>query len=250
MRGMVNETSTMAAQARRIAKSRPKVNKRRLGKTTGLKVTARRERFLIAMAGLPLIAILRGVKPSEAVAIGEVLVEAGFLMIETPLNSPGPMQSIALLRKHLPSSVIVGAGTALSVADVERTEQAGGELVVMPHADVAVIRAAEARGLICLPGVATPTEAFAALNAGAAGLKAFPAEMITPAVLKAWRAVIPKDTLILPVGGVSPDTMAAYFRAGASGFGLGSALYRPGDAPAAVAANAKRFVDMWRTLKA
>ena len=133
--------------------------------------------------------------------------------------------------------------------EVEEVAKAGGDLIVMPHADVAVIAAAKARGLIALPGVATPTEAFAALGAGADGLKAFPAEMITPSIVKAWRAVIPASTPIMPVGGVTPETMAAYLAAGASGFGLGSALYRPGDSAARVTEKAAEFVAAWRRLK-
>ena len=133
------------------------------------------------------------------------------------------------MRKLAPPETFIGAGTVLSVADVGEVADAGGDLIVMPHADVAVIAAAKARGLACVPGVATPTEAFAALGAGADGLKAFPAEMITPAVVKAWRAVIPTSVPMMPVGGITPDGMAAYVAAGASGFGLGSALYRPGD---------------------
>jgi len=144
--------------------------------------------------------------------------------------------------------VLVGAGTVLSPADVDRVAGAGGDLIVMPHADVATIAAAKARGLACAPGVATPTEAFAALAAGADGLKAFPAELITPVVVKAWRAVIPKSVPILPVGGIAPETMAGYIAAGATGFGLGSALYRPGDTPARVGERAAAFVAAWRAL--
>ncbi|MBV8473596.1 MAG: 2-dehydro-3-deoxy-6-phosphogalactonate aldolase [Hyphomicrobiales bacterium] len=205
-------------------------------------------RFAAAMARLPLIAILRGVKPEEAPAILEALVAPGFSLIEIPLNSPDPFASIAAMRKLAPAETFIGAGTVLSPADVERVADAGGDLIVMPHADVAVIAAAKARGLACTPGVATPTEAFAALAAGADGLKAFPAEMITPSVVKAWRAVIPKSVPILPVGGITPEGMAAYVAAGASGFGLGSALYRPGDKPAEVEKRAAAFVAAWRAL--
>ena len=205
-------------------------------------------RFAAAMARLPLVAILRGLRPDEAPGILAALLGGGFTLIEIPLNSPDPLASIAAMRKLAPPDVLVGAGTVLSPAHVERVAEAGGDLIVMPHADVATIAAAKARGLACAPGVATPTEAFAALGAGADGLKAFPAESLTPAVVKAWRAVIPSDVPILPVGGVAPETMAAYVAAGASGFGLGSALYRPGDTPDRVAERAAAFVTAWRAL--
>jgi 2-dehydro-3-deoxyphosphogalactonate aldolase len=205
-------------------------------------------RFAAAMARLPLVAILRGLRPAEAPAILEALLSQGFVLIEIPLNSPDPLASVTAMRKIAPPEVFIGAGTVLRVADVEAVAEAGGDLVVMPHADVAIIRAAKARGLVCLPGVATPTEGFAALGAGADGLKAFPAEMIAPAIVKAWRAVIPRDVPILPVGGVGPDSMAAYVTAGASGFGLGSALYRPGDSAERAAEQAAAFVAAWRAI--
>jgi 2-dehydro-3-deoxyphosphogalactonate aldolase len=205
-------------------------------------------RFAAAIARLPLVAILRGLKPVEAPAILEALLAHGFSLIEIPLNSPEPLASIAAMRRIAPPDVLIGAGTVVRVADVEAVGAAGGDLIVMPHADVAVVAAAKARGLVCVPGVATPNEAFAALGAGADGLKAFPAEMITPAVLKAWRAVIPLDVPILPVGGIAPGGMAAYVAAGASGFGLGSALYRPGDAPEKVAGEAAAFAAAFRAI--
>ncbi len=203
-------------------------------------------RFTAATAALPLVAILRGITPSEVEAVGAVLYEAGFRLLEVPLNSPDPFASIALLRRSLPVEALVGAGTVLSPERVERLLEAGGELVVMPHADTQVIRAAKALGLLCVPGVATPTEAFAALDAGADALKLFPAELVTPAVLKAMRAVLPKSTLLLPVGGIAPDTMAPYLAAGANGFGLGSALYAPGMSSAQVGERANAFVAAWR----
>ena len=203
-------------------------------------------RFTAATAALPLVAILRGITPSEVEAVGAVLYEAGFRLLEVPLNSPDPFASIALLRRVLPTEALVGAGTVLSPERVERLLEAGGELVVMPHADTQVIRAAKVAGLLCVPGVATPTEAFAALDAGADALKLFPAELVTPAVLKAMRAVLPKSTLLLPVGGIAPDTMAPYLAAGANGFGLGSALYAPGMSAAQVGERANAFVAAWR----
>ena len=205
-------------------------------------------RFAAAMAALPLVAILRGITPGEVDAVGAVLYEAGFRVLEVPLNSPDPFTSIALLRRALPVEALVGAGTVLSPERVERLLEAGGELVVMPHADTQVIRAAKAAGLLCVPGVVTPTEAFAALDAGADALKLFPAELVTPAVLKAMRAVLPKSTLLLPVGGIAPDTMAPYLAAGANGFGLGSALYAPGMSAAQVGERAYAFVAAWRGL--
>jgi len=203
--------------------------------------------FEVVMAKLPLVAILRGLKPSEAPEILEALVGEGFALIEIPLNSPDPLASIAAMRRLAPPEAFVGAGTVLSVADVEAV--AGGDLVVTPNANAPVIARARALGLICLPGVATPTEAFAALEAGADGLKAFPAEMIGPAIVKAWRAVIPARVPILPVGGIGPANMAAYVAAGASGFGLGSAIYKPGDTAARVRDNAAAFVAAWRAIK-
>lgn len=197
---------------------------------------------------LPLVAILRGLPPADAESIGEALVTAGFDCIEVPLNSPDPLLSIERLAKRFGSNALIGAGTVMSPADVDRVADAGGRLIVMPHGDTAVIAAAKARGLACLPGFLTPTEAFAALGAGADGLKLFPAEAAPPAVLKALRAVLPKTVPVYPVGGITPDRMADYRAAGASGFGLGSALYKPGDSAGAVAAAAKCFVDAWQRL--
>jgi 2-dehydro-3-deoxyphosphogalactonate aldolase len=179
-----------------------------------------------AMAQLPLIAILRGLTPAEAPAIGEALVSSGFAIIEVPLNSPEPLQSIATLTRKFPQALI-GAGTVLNAQQVKDVHDAGGRLVVAPNFNPAVVAQALALGMVVLPGVATPTEAFAALDAGAHGLKLFPAEMITPATVKAMRAVLPKTAALMPVGGITPDNMAAYLAAGASGFGLGSALYAP-----------------------
>lgn len=197
------------------------------------------------LAPLPLIAILRGITPDEAVPVGLALAEAGFRIIEVPLNSPQPLRSIELLARALGSRCLVGAGTVMSAAQVAAVEQAGGRLIVMPHGDPAVIRAAKSQGLLCAPGVATPTEGFAALAAGADALKLFPAELLSPPVLKALRAVFPSDTLFLPVGGITPQNLAAYAAAGASGFGLGSALYKPGLAIGQVQANARAFVEAW-----
>lgn len=204
--------------------------------------------FRACIGRMPLIAVLRGVQPTEVGAIGAALVDAGFAVAEVPLNSPQPFASVRVLADRFGDRCLIGAGTVLAVDDVARIADAGGRLVVMPHGDARVIRAAKARGMTCLPGVATPTEAFAALDAGADGLKLFPAEQLPPPVLKAWRAVLPPATLLFPVGGIEPATMAAYWAAGASGFGTGSGVYRPGSAAASVATAATAFVAAFRAL--
>jgi 2-dehydro-3-deoxyphosphogalactonate aldolase len=181
-----------------------------------------------ALKHCPLAAILRGVTPDEIDAIGDALVEAGVTVIEVPLNSPQPFESIKRLAARHGTHALIGAGTVLEVADVARLKEAGGRLMVAPNFDADVVHAAKAAGLATLPGVMTPTEGFAALKAGADGLKLFPAEIIPPAVFKAWRAVFPADTLMLAVGGVGVDSIKTYAEAGASGFGIGSALYKPG----------------------
>jgi 2-dehydro-3-deoxyphosphogalactonate aldolase len=186
----------------------------------------------------PLVAILRGVKPDEVVAIGDVLVEAGFAIVEVPLNSPEPYLSIRILAERFGDRMLVGAGTVMTPDEVALVHAAGGRLIVTPHAAVEVVRAAKALGMLACPGFATPTEAFALLAAGADALKLFPAEASSPAVLKAIRAVLPKGTLVLPVGGIGAANMAAWVEAGAAGFGLGSSLYRVGDTSQMVAAKA------------
>ena len=202
-------------------------------------------RLQAAFAKLPLVAILRGLTPAEAPDVAEALLEEDFEFIEIPLNSPEPLKSIAAVRRMAPARVFVGAGTVLTVEQVEAVAAAGGDLIVTPNTNPAVIARAKALGLACLPGAATPSEAFAALAAGADAVKAFPAEMVTPPVLKAWAAVLPKGTAILPVGGITPDTIAPYLKAGAAGFGLGSALYKPGDSAEAVRAQAAAFRKAW-----
>ncbi|KQM46005.1 2-dehydro-3-deoxy-6-phosphogalactonate aldolase [Sphingomonas sp. Leaf208] len=204
-----------------------------------------RQAFDDAFAKCPLIAILRGVKPDEVEAIGEALVEAGFTILEVPMNSPDPLDSIARLARRFEGRAVVGAGTVLRVEDVEAVGAAGGTLIIAPNANVRVIAAAADKGYVALPGIATPTEAFAALDAGAAALKLFPAEAASPAVLKAMRAILPKDTRVLPVGGIAPELMADWRKAGAAGFGLGSALFAPGMSAADVGARAKTFIEMW-----
>ena len=201
-------------------------------------------KFKTAMARLPLVAILRGLQPLEALAVGQVLVDAGWDLIEVPLNSPQPLQSIATLRKSFPQA-LVGAGTVLTPEDVRQVHSAGGELIVSPNFNPAVVAEAVRLGMVCLPGVMTASEAFAALAAGASGLKIFPAEMVTPMVLKALRAVLPAETLVLPVGSISPLNMPAFRTAGANGFGIGSALFKPGMTPAQVAESAAGFKAAW-----
>lgn len=202
--------------------------------------------FTTAFARCPLVAILRGIRPDEAEPIGEALVEAGFTSIEVPLNSPQPFDSIGRLARRLEGRALVGAGTVLSVADVTAVHDVGGGLVISPNADTDVIGATVAARMVSMPGYFTPTEAFAAIAAGATALKLFPAEAATPAVMKAQRAVLPRDLPLLAVGGIQPDSMAAWIAAGANGFGLGSALYRPGATPGEVGDAARGFVRAWK----
>lgn len=198
---------------------------------------------------LPLIAILRGITPDEIVPVGLALYDAGFRLIEIPLNSPQPLQSIALLAAELGERALVGAGTVLSVQQVRDVAEAGGRLIVSPNCSTAVIEATRAAGLFSSPGVATPSEGFAAHAAGAQVLKLFPAEQFNPTIVRAWRAVFARDIPLLPVGGITPAGMQAYVDAGASGFGLGSALYKPGMGVAQVADNARAFVSAWQALQ-
>lgn len=207
-------------------------------------------KFSAAMQALPLVAILRGLTPAEAPAVGDAIVEAGFRLLEVPLNSPQPLESIALLRQRFPQA-LVGAGTVLDAQQVRAVQGAGGELIVAPNFNAEVIAEAARLGMVSLPGVLTPTEAFGALAAGATGLKLFPAELASPAVVKALLAVLPRGTPLMPVGGVTPDNMDAWRAAGSAGFGIGSALYKPGKSAAAVREDALRFVAAFnRTLRA
>lgn len=199
-----------------------------------------------AMSDCGLIAILRGIHAEEAADIGRELYNSGFRIVEVPLNSPDPFDSIRVLRESLPADCLVGAGTVIKPSDCAAIAAAGGQLVVMPHSDAKVIGAAKEVGLICVPGVATLTEAYAALAAGADGLKMFPAEQLGAAVLKAWRAVLRPPIALLPVGGIEAGNIASYAAAGATGFGLGSALYQSGLSAAAVATRAKAFMAAWR----
>jgi 2-dehydro-3-deoxyphosphogalactonate aldolase len=200
--------------------------------------------FHAAMQQLPLIAILRGLTPAEAAAVGDAIVEPGFRLLEVPLNSPQPLDSIALMRERFPQA-LVGAGTVLAAQQVREVHAAGGQLIVSPNFDAAVIAEAVRLDMVCLPGVMTPTEAFGALAAGATGLKLFPAELASPAVVKALLAVLPTGTPLMPVGGIAPDNMAQWRAAGAAGFGIGSSLFKPGKSAEAVRQDAVRFVSAW-----
>ena len=190
----------------------------------------------------PLVAIIRGVTPADAKAIGEALYEAGIRIIEVPLNSPQPLESIGILAKTLGERALIGAGTVLTVEDVGRVRNAGGRIIVSPNTDTDVVAAAAEAGMVSAPGFYTPSEAFQALKAGAHALKLFPAEAASPAVVRAMRAVLPKEVPLLVVGGVKPDNMRSYLDAGANGFGLGSGLYKPGQSPAEVAEQARAYV--------
>lgn len=198
--------------------------------------------FDAAFARCPLIAILRGVKPDEVEAIGDALVDAGFTLIEVPMNSPDPLESVARLAKRFADKAVIGAGTVLREDQVAAVRAAGGTMIISPNTNLSVIAASAAAGLVSLPGIATPSEAFAALDAGATALKLFPAEAASPQVLKAMRAVLPKEARVLPVGGIDPTNMDPWRAAGAAGFGLGSALYKAGMSAAEVGANARAFV--------
>ncbi len=195
-----------------------------------------------------LTAILRGLTPEEALPVGEALVAAGLTMIEVPLNSPDPFESVRRLAARF-TGCLIGAGTVMTPDEVRSVQAAGGRLIVMPHGDPAVIGAAKALGMVCTPGIATPTEGFAALRAGADGLKLFPAEIVSPEALRSMRAVFPAETLLLPVGGIVPEKIAAYVAAGAAGFGLGSGLYAPGRTAGDVGRRAASYVSAWRAAR-
>lgn len=193
----------------------------------------------------PLVAILRGVRPEEVAALADALIEAGIGRIEVPLNSPDPLNSIRRLAEHVGEDALIGAGTVLSAAEVRRVADAGGRLIVSPNADPDVIAETKRRGLTSYPGIFTATEAFTALKAGADALKAFPAFLLAPKGVGAIRAVLPEETKIFMVGGVGPTDFADYLSSGASGFGLGSNLYSPGDGPDEVARRARAAVAAW-----
>ena len=202
-------------------------------------------KFQSLMDSLPLVAILRGLKPEEALAVGQALVNAGFHILEVPLNSPDPLRSLQILSAAFPNALL-GAGTVTTAQQVRDIKAAGGQLIISPHLNDNVVCEAVNLGLVSLPGVATPSEAFRALALGAHGLKLFPAEMISPVVVKSMRAVLPKEVKLIPVGGIGIHNMADYRKCGASGFGIGSALFAPGKSAEAVGISAAAFVQAWR----
>jgi 2-dehydro-3-deoxyphosphogalactonate aldolase len=200
------------------------------------------------LKSLPLIAILRGIRPEECIDIGCELFEIGFRIIEIPLNSPDAFKSIEKLVLKLKDKALIGAGTITNIKQLQLLSDVGGKLAVMPHTDLKLIRKAKILNFVCFPGVASPSEALAALNSGADGLKVFPAELITPKVLKSWKAILPEKTMLFPVGGIIPESMESYILAGATGFGLGSALYRPGQSVLDVGLMGKIFIKNWKLL--
>jgi 2-dehydro-3-deoxyphosphogalactonate aldolase len=201
------------------------------------------EDFRSHFAACPLVAIIRGITPDEAEAVGDALFDAGIRIIEVPLNSPDPLASIERLATRLGDRALIGAGTVLQAGQVEQVKQAGGRLIVSPNIHRPVIEAAVAAGMVSMPGVFTPTEAFSAIDAGAHGLKLFPAEAASPAVVKSQRAVLPREVPLLVVGGVTVGSISAWREAGADGFGLGSAVYRPGQSADEVGRQARSFVE-------
>lgn len=202
-----------------------------------------------ALEACGIIAILRGVTPDEVIAVSQTLYDAGVRVVEVPLNSPEPFLSIEMLSKAFAGKMIVGAGTVLSVQDVNLLKAHGGQISVSPDCNEAVIARAKDLGLEPLPGVFTPTEAFAAIRAGAKHLKLFPAEVASPQTIKAWKAVLPKHVKIYAVGGVTPENMSDWLAAGASGFGIGSSLYKPGSNLAKVSESAHSLVQAWKRAK-
>ena len=204
------------------------------------------QRFNAALKAQPIIAILRGLRPDEALGVGEALVAAGITILEVPLNSPSPLASIHILAKALKGRALVGAGTVLSPADAEAVQKSGGELIISPNANPAVISHTKKLGLVSLPGIFTPTEAFAALQAGADALKIFPGEIASAAYVKALTAVLPKEARLLLVGGVSTDNIAQWKSSPIAGFGIGSSLYTPGLSAAVVGEKASRLIAAWR----
>lgn len=211
-------------------------------------INTAKERWNTVQTELPLIAILRGITPTEILAVAEALYTAGFRCLEVPLNSPDAITSIEQLAQHYGDKMLVGAGTVLTVNQVNQCAAAGAKLIVAPNLSANVASAAIAKDCVYCPGVATPTEAFQALEMGATGLKLFPAELVNANVVKAIRAVLPQDACLIPVGGITPNTMNEFTAAGANGFGLGSGLYKSGKSLEALASDAAAYVSAWRSL--
>lgn len=201
------------------------------------------------LARCPLIAILRGIEPQNCIQVGNVLLEAGFTTIEVPLNSPEPLMSIKLLSEHFGKNALIGAGTVTKVDQVLAVYQAGGSMIFSPNCNVDVIKTSKTLDMVSIPGVATPTEAFAALEAGADLLKLFPAQLLTPAIVKGLVEVLPSSTKMLGVGGINSDNMRAYLDAGCFGFGLGGSLYKPGKSITRIEADAKALLQAFITAK-
>jgi 2-dehydro-3-deoxyphosphogalactonate aldolase len=197
----------------------------------------------------PLVAILRGIKPAEVESIGSALERAGIRIVEVPLNSPSPLESIAILSRGFGGRMLIGAGTLTDPSQVREVAAAGGRLIVTPHADPAIVRAAKQAGLFAAPGFFNPTEAFAMLQAGADAIKLFPAEVLGPPMLKALRAVLPSSAIVIPVGGVGAGQVAPWMAAGALGLGVGSSIYKPGDDARIVEAKARALVAAVRAYK-
>lgn len=198
------------------------------------------------LSAMPVVAILRGVRPDEIEAVGEAIIAAGITILEVPLNSPDPFASIEIMARCFSGRAIIGAGTVLNAADVTRCKEAGSQLIVSPNMRPEVIKATVAGGMISAPGCLTPSEAFNALDAGAHAIKLFPGELVSPAAVKAMRAVLPANAKLLVVGGVTTDNLSAYRNAGATGFGVGGSIYRAGNSADTVGANAKALADMLR----
>ena len=201
------------------------------------------------LAEMPLIAILRGITSAEATDVVGALYQAGFRIVEVPLNSPDPIRSIEQIASTFGDRMLVGAGTVLDPAEVEAVCDAGGQIIVSPNTDPDVVRASVARDAVSLPGAATPSEVFTALKAGAHGVKAFPAEMLTPAVIKSWKSVLPAEVPVLAVGGITTANAQTYWQAGVNGFGLGGSLYKAGKSIDAIAHDAAHFVSLMQNLR-
>lgn len=193
------------------------------------------------MSELPLVAILRGITPQQSEDVVEALYGAGFRIVEVPLNSPDPLNSIERIAKKFGDDMLVGAGTVLNTDQVRQVKDRGGRLIVSPNTDISVIEASVALEMVSIPGAATPSEAFTCIAKGAHAVKVFPAEMITPSILSSWRAVLPASVALLPVGGIDHNNMLDYWQAGASGFGLGGSLYKPNLSLGDISANATKL---------